>query len=379
MPTADNALVTQRFNQGMSIANGAVTSTIEFINAMRAFIDTQEPLTAIVPIPTPDYEQLPTPNLTRPVSPVIEFPDLPITDLVPPDSSFDWQDVPYTSELANALEAELLDRIAEGGTGLTREVEDGIVNREQERAELELQFALRGMADMAAESSYSLPDGSLSAGAAEIYAKYQDARLTSSREVMVKSFDLAQKNTELTITSGVAFEGQKKQFSAEEKKLILEAAKTKPEVAALIFKAQVEYANVYLARYNALASKANALSEILKAETQQYLADSEVQKNVVESSVKKFTAEVAAVATENETNIKNADLILRQFIEFITFRLDAAKSAAAVYAQVAASALTGMSASASLGASVSSTESVSDSTSTSTNLSYDMTKSTPEG
>ena len=224
---------------------------------------------------------------------------------------------------------------------------------------LEHTDAIDRLAGEIGASGFPMPDGVMAAMVLDQETKYVDARLTSNRDIATKQADLAYNATQKFIDSGISLEGTEQSYATAMRNRLLEAAKAAPEIAVALFKAEVERVNVYVAQYNALATKANSQADIFKSQVMMYSAEADVKTKIIGSSVNKFAAEVDAVAKENSTEIDKNDLLIRQITQYLNLQLEAMKAVTQVNAQIAASALTGMSANASLGA----TESQSNATS----------------
>lgn len=97
-------------------------------------------------------------------------------------------------ELIEIILDFVINTIQNGGTGVNAAVEAAIWAREQERAELASEEAKDTMAGDWARTGFSLPDGVLTTMFSEVDRKYQDSRLTTSRDIAIKTFELEQKN-----------------------------------------------------------------------------------------------------------------------------------------------------------------------------------------
>jgi hypothetical protein len=97
-----------------------------------------------------------------------------------------------------------------------------------------------------------------------------------------------------------------------------------------------------------------------------YSAQIDTKAKIVNASVEKYSADVDGVYKANETELAKNQLFLTQLTAFLNLQLEAMKAVSQVNAQIAASALTGMSASASIGDSANNSNSAQDQWSTST-------------
>lgn len=108
------------------------------------------------------------------------------------------------NELITLILDKIFDTIQNGGTGVNADVEAAIWAREQERAELANEEAKDTMSGEWARTGFSLPDGVLTTMFSEVDRKYQDSRLTTSRDIAIKTFELEQKNLFVMIEKAVA-------------------------------------------------------------------------------------------------------------------------------------------------------------------------------
>jgi hypothetical protein len=363
--------VGERYDVGLNYAavaftkNTVLTDSIKDL-ATRLAANTQ-PLQTVNLISPPTYSELDVLfNLSAPTAPTLDsFPALPAAP-APPSLQFGYAEDPYVSNVDDSLKAAVKTQIDAGGTGLGAVVEDGIWNRERERALLEHNDSIARMADEAAGFGFPMPDGVLAAGLIDLETKYTDARLTSSRDIATKQAEIAHDQETKILEIGTAYEGMKETYATSMRNRLLDAAKAGPQIAVDMFKAQVEYVNVYIAQYNAIATKANAQSEIFKSQVMSYSAQIDAKAKVVNASVEKYSADVDGVFKANQTEIAKDQLFLTQLTAFLNLQLEAMKAVSQVNAQIAASALTGMSASASIGDTASDSSSVQVSSSNST-------------
>ena len=111
-----------------------------------------------------------------------------------------------------------------------------------------------------------------------------------------------------------------------------------------------------------------------------YSAQADVKTKIIGASVQKYEADVDGVYKANMSEIGKDDLLVKELVAFLNLQLEAMKAVSNINAQIASSALTGMSASASIGGSEGLTIShqTSDSTSIDERHDYDEKKLTPQ-
>jgi len=358
--TNDNAspLVNYRFGEGMSLANTAFARNTTYTDAIKTFATTLANSTPVLQtidlVQPPTYEQLSAMfNLAEPVPPTLDaFPALPPLDTPVPSDQFSYTEDPYVSNVEDSLKSVLKAKIDTGGTGLGADIENAIWNREQERALLEHYESAARLADEDAGLGFPMPDGVLAIGLLDLETKFSDARLTSSRDIATKQAELAYNQTTKILELGNSFEAQNHDYATAMRNRLLDAAKAGPEIAVSIFRAAVERVNVYIAQYNAIATKANAQAEVFRSQVLSYTSKADTQTKIIDSSVKKYSAESDAVYKGNASELEKNQLFLTQLTAFLNLQLEAMKAVTQVNAQVAASALTGMNASASITSSV---------------------------
>jgi hypothetical protein len=365
-------IVLERFSDGMAMAKDAFNKNTVLTSAISALAielgTNSHPITTIDLIPPPTYEELDTLfNLSVPVAPDSpDFPDLPAIDMPAPSTQFSYNESNYLSGVNDSLQTKIKAGVDSGGTGLGAAVETAIWDREQERALLERADSINRLADDIAASGFPMPDGVMATMLLDQETKFVDARLTSGREIATKQAELAYQQTTKILDVGVAYENVNTGYGTSMRNRLLEAAKAGPQIAVDIFRAAVEKVNVYIAQYNALATRANAQAEVFKAQIMAYTAQADVKTKILGASVQKYEADVDGTYKANETKIQADQLLLQQLLGFLNLQLEAMKAVSNINAQIASSALTGMSASASVGGSES--YGVSHSTSDSTSL-----------
>lgn len=380
-------IVEQRFSDGMSLAKAAfaqntlLTSMIQqFANAL---IQQIHPFMSVPLVIPPTYAELDTfYNLMVPPAPPGEsFPALPtIGDA--PAIQFQYNESNYESDVKDNLDAALVAKIKTGGTGLGAAVESGIWDREYERAQLERNDAIARQEDDYAAGGFSLPDGAVSMMLLDQETKFEDQRLTSSRDIATKQAELAYDQTTKILELSNSFDATNTTFANEIRNRLLDAAKAGPTIAVEIFRAEVERINAFVAQYNAIAAKANAEAEIFKGQVAAFNAQLDLKKSIIQSSTELFSAKEIAVYHQNETTIQQEQLIVNQITQFLNLQLEALKAETQVNAQIAASALTGMSASASIGGAESQSFGIEQQTSTTTStqtIQENISYGTPTG
>lgn len=246
------------------------------------------------------------------------------------------QDVDYVSNVEIALRAKLYTDITAGGTGLAEDVEAAIFDRASDRLEYELDKNYTAELSNFEAWGMELPDGVLAASLREVSAEGTRRRAELNRDVLIKQAELAQNNTQFSVTSGLAFEKQRMDFvigvNDALARLLGEAVNSvRANSAHRTTQAQIDV-QAYAARVEAFKGEValagaymSAQAEALKAAGAQASANAELVTKQADSNLR-----VAAMLTE--------------------LRTEALKSVANITAQKVASALSVLNVSASISA-----------------------------
>lgn len=207
------------------------------------------------------------PNLSIPAAPTLNgtvLPDPPtitiptFSGMVPTEDfvTLTIQDVAsywhFTDDLGRVWDAptltvvenKLLDDISTGGTGIDPAVQDAIFNKAVERDLLAANEALQIAAEAFGKKGFPVPPDRLRAQQADIADKYAYTKAEKSRDIMVATAELAQKNTQFAITGLTEVERLHLQAVTSFADRMLQVAKASVE-------AGINYFNASIARYNA--------------------------------------------------------------------------------------------------------------------------------
>lgn len=100
----------------------------------------------------------------------------------------------------SVVEDKLLDDIRTGGTGIADDVQQAIWNKAADRDLLAANEAMQMAAEAFGKKGFPVPPDRLRAQQTELADKYAMTRADKSRDVMIATADLAQKNTQFAIT-----------------------------------------------------------------------------------------------------------------------------------------------------------------------------------
>lgn len=265
------------------------------------------------------------------------------------------REVEYVSNIEQALRAKLYTDITEGGTGLAEDVEDAIYDRASDRLEYELTKNYDAALQDFEAWGVEMPDGVLAANLREVLAEGTRRRAELSKDVMISQADLAQKNTQFAVTSGLAFEKQRMDFvvgiNDALAKLLGEAVEAvKADSSKNMSQAQIDV-QVFAAEVEAFKADVNLASAYMGAKAE-----------ALKAAGNQASANASLAASESESNLRVAAMLT-------SLRVEALKAVGNITAQKLASALSIINVSAGISAQVSSSESNNTSTQTSTSTS----------
>lgn len=199
-----------------------------------------------------------------------DFPEVPVIAVAEKTIESYWGfDSPlsrvWDAPSLDAAEAMLFNDIQTGGIGVSADVEDAIWSRGAERDLAALDDALQSAAATFGKMGFPVPPDRLRAQQADLASKYLFTRADKSRDVMVASAELAQKNRQFAITAITEIE-----------RLHLQAVTTFADRMLQVAKASVEagihYMNAHIAKYNAqldaYKTQSAVFESLIRAEAQ---------------------------------------------------------------------------------------------------------------
>lgn len=196
----------------------------------------------------------------------------------------------YASALLSQTQAALLERIRDGGTGLTPAVENAIWDRGRER-ELRTQADAIAQIDQMEALGYALPSGRFLDARLKVITETDYAIRGHSREVMVKTAELELDQVKHALTTAVQLEGQLIDYSNAVETRIFEAAKYATEAQVQIYNAKVQAfgAMVEVYRTKVAIYEAQVRAEISKVDTYRAeIAAEEAKSNINRSLVEQY-------------------------------------------------------------------------------------------
>lgn len=188
--------------------------------------------------------------LPPPVFDLAGFTDVvPALDVQLPAVSFSHTEADYTSTLKTALSTKLLDDVNSGGSGLDATIETAIYDRTKERDRQTFDDSMTDLRSRWSGSAFSLPNGRLLKEEKVLRDKFDDDKLTRSRDIMKKQAELAQNNTQFSITSALNWEGQLIQHFDQFMRRALDTAIKTSDFGITLFGAEATLYNLRLEKY----------------------------------------------------------------------------------------------------------------------------------
>ena len=353
------------------------------------------------PEPPTDEEMTPTP-IDLPPEPTLRDVDLPALTMDlpsapddPEGADFVYNEGVYYSVLDEAVRDGLLDYIQNGGTGLDADVEEEIWNRALARMETENERAYAETQDFYASRGYNLPPGAVSGRLLEINREIVRARTQINSEIAIEQARLAQNNKQFAFKQSTEYLGQDKALFNNIYNRALQAAIATTDGILKVYQAkmqgyisQIEAKRTEAEAYKSYADAQNAINvantEVYKArisayqaqlttelaiienigkvyafQMQGYEAQARVSAAQVDAEIKRFQAMVGQEGIIAEIGLKEAQLILERYMSQMRVTLEQIQGGSNIAAQIAASALAGVSVTASIGDSSSRSDNVS--------------------
>jgi hypothetical protein len=220
----------------------------------------------------------------------------------------------YTSSLLTQVQSTLLDRIANGGTGLAPAAEQAIWDREREREAIAADDAIRDLERMET-MGYAMPPGAYMDARLKVNTEMHARQISLGRDIAIKQAELELENVRQSLGAAVQLESTMLTYTNQVEQRLFEASKYATEASIEIYNAKVRaYAafldayktkvSIYEARirgelakvevYKAQIQAEQAKAEVNSALVQQY----KVQTDAALADVEVFKARVAAIQSK---------------------------------------------------------------------------------
>jgi len=157
-------------------------------------------------------------DVTVPLDTLPSYPSLSVSSISAGGNS-------YSSALLTAIGNKLYNDLIDGSIGIEPAVETAIWNRENERATQAYNEGVDRESALWSKRGWSLPDGFFAIRTQELNINFVNKRLDVSRDISIKSAELALSNSHFVIQQGIAFESQLMQWANWVAQRIFEASK----------------------------------------------------------------------------------------------------------------------------------------------------------
>lgn len=236
---------------------------------------------------------------TVPNIPSISLPDwgetIPALDIDLPPATFAYVEPVYVSALKDLLNADLIAKITNGGTGLNATIEGNIWNRDVERIAQNLSDNIDDTLNRFSGRGFTMPPGTVAAQVQELQINHTNDRTQASRDVAIEMAKIADENTKAFLRLGLTLEELQINHANNIANRALEAEKAVLEYGISLFNVKVAKFNAQLSRYQAKAIETENRIKIENLKLDQYKA--ELQG-------------VEAQATKDRVSIENYKAIL---------------------------------------------------------------------
>lgn len=291
------------------------------------------PAELVVPLPAPPAMLSIS---VRPFSglnlPEIDFTVPELTIVAPTPLTYVAQDH-YNSAVLTAVQAELLDRIQNGGTGLNPNVENAIWDRGREREARTMRDQLDQL-DRMESMGFALPPGVWLDARLKIATENAYANMGLSREIMIKQAELEMQNVMQALEQAnqlerslIDYTNQREQRAFEAYRYLTQAqietynAQVRAyaayvdayRVKATIYEAQVRAEVSRVEAYRAEIAAEQAKAEINTAMVSQY----RVQADIALSNIEVYKAQLDAIRTKAEIERTKVEVYGEQIKGFV--------------------------------------------------------------
>jgi hypothetical protein len=222
----------------------------------------------------------------------------------------------YTSALLTATQASLLQRITEGGTGLSAAAENAIWDRGREREARSYRDAVLEV-DKMERLGFAMPPGIYLDARLKLIRERAEMEAGHSREVMIKAAELELENVKHALTTSVQLEGQLISYTNSVEQRLFDATKYATEAGITIYNAKVQAFTAYVDAYKAKAAvyetriraetakvdayRAQIAAEEAKAQINRALVEQyKIQSEVALSAIEIYKAQLEGIRTKAE-------------------------------------------------------------------------------
>lgn len=304
-----------------------------------------------------------------------DFPTIPEFTIQPPTATFEYEDPAYTSALANALSAQLLEDLSDDGETFAVAISNAIYAREYARLDQRRMERITEAQRIMPAMGWNIYQGATSAMVARINREHEFTASELQQKMAELQNDLQFKHKQFTIDASIRYEGILREFFTQTANRLMEAARlsvqmlydiyktrvetykaqleaiqTEIQAKNLVTQSQIEYnksvTEMYKADIDAYTALLNSLIAVIDAEARVYAGEADVYRTDVELAranlqikLDEYKAKIAQNETLADLSIKEAEVNLQAFIQSLGLNMEAAKTIATILMQVVASSL----------------------------------------
>jgi hypothetical protein len=252
----------------------------------------------------------------------------------------------YTSSLMTSIQDWIMRSIRVGSVGLSEAVEDAIFARENERALLVQKDLEDSIAAEWSSRGWPMPNGALAAALTQAKINFANRRLDTSRDIEIKSYELAVANTHFVIQQGIAVEAHMVAWANWVAERLYNIAKSNVGFQIESFKANMENeinkirnyevamkayeldVRRYEANINRYSSEINGFTSLIRYDAEKYA----LTLNAIKARIEQSVANVGLFIKDKEVTMKHYEMIKSLLV-------DIEKIASSVHASVIGSSL----------------------------------------
>lgn len=273
---------------------GSYTSSIDDIDTSIPTLDRPSfPIRPVFDDLSLDFtwpDKITAPNLT-------EYGDLDFEFTAPVapeaiDESFDWSGNTYSSEMWSALFNKTHTDILSGGTGISDEAHEALVDRAKEAGRVSRDVEYRRAVDSVGANGFNLPSGQIASVVLAVHAENVAKDQDTLNTITIKDFELAQSQGQFAITSGTDLERLlRTTFDASEQRSF-EASKAAKDYILQVYNENVK---LYLAKWDEIKIRLDAVKAKVDAITSRN--DGLIKAYMGQTSA--FETEINAIVAKN--------------------------------------------------------------------------------
>lgn len=289
-------------------------------------------------------------------------------------------DTTYLSAVMTKLQQKILNDLTYGSTGIAPHIEAEMQARNYERDLDIYNDEIDMIAANWSRGGCPYPNGGLRAAQDRAAREFSNKRQDVSRDIMIKSWDLAFQNTHFIVQQGIALEGLLIKWAENVATRVFEASKATVEANIRVFEARIKgfsekikavldkalaliqynlgiirlyeaKINAYAARMRAEADRITAVATGDKAEVDVFTALTEKDIKVIDVDLKVIQAKIEQAVNNAHILIKDKEIELLAYRELNALKEKAQEAVGSIAANIASGALSAVHAQVSIGSS----------------------------